>query len=165
MDATIFELTYDPNGRNITRRLAWAGNDVYGEWGYIGFTWHNKQKWVKGFDELQRQAATWAPKQKAKVEETIEKLKYLVQLPVVKSVTLLSGKSMGTAFALPDAYDAAMQSHAEALADAGVVLVDPFPLHNMTDRYDNFHMEATAQNMSGTTRWFYALTVRVPRCP
>ena len=80
------------------------------------FTWHNKQKWVKGFDELQRQAATWALKQKAKVEEAIEKLKYLAQLPVVKSVTLLSGKSMGTAFALPDAYDTAMQRHAEALA-------------------------------------------------
>ena len=31
------------------------------------------------------------------------------------------------------------------------------PLHNLTDRYDNFHMEATAQNMSGTTRWYYAL--------
>ena len=112
---------------------------------------------MKGFDGLQRQAATWAPKQKAKVEEATEKLKYLAQLPVVKSVTLLSGKSMGTAFALPDAYDTAMQRHAEALAEAGVVLVDPFPLHNLTDRYDNFHMEATAQNMSGTTRWYYAL--------
>ena len=112
---------------------------------------------MKGFDELQRQAATWAPKQKAKVEEAVEKLKYLAQLPFVKSVTLLSGKSMGTAFALPDAYDMAMQSHAEALAGTGVVLVDPFPLHNLTDRYDNFHMEATAQNMSGTTRWYYAL--------
>ena len=107
----------------------------------MGFTWHNKQKWVKGFDELQRQAATWAPKQKAKVEEAIEKLKYLAQLPVVKSVTLLSGKSMGTAFALPDAYDTAMQRHAEALAEAGVVLVNPFPLRNLTDRYDNFHMK------------------------
>ena len=64
---------------------------------------------------------------------------------------------MGTAFALPDAYDTAMQRHAEALAEAGVVLVDPFPLHNLTDRYNNFHMEATAKNMSGTTRWYYAL--------
>ena len=63
VDATIFELIYDPSGKNITPEgidiiLAWAGNDVYGEWGHIGFTWHNKQKWVKGFDELQRQAAT-----------------------------------------------------------------------------------------------------------
>ena len=41
------------------------------------------------------------PKQKAKVEEAVEKLKYLAQLPFVKSVTLLSRKSMGTAFALP----------------------------------------------------------------
>ena len=58
---------------------------------------------------------------------------------------------MCTSFSLPDAYDNAMQSHAEALAEAGVILVDPFPLNNLTDRYDNFHMEATAQNMSGTT--------------
>ena len=46
---------------------------------------------------------------------------------------------------------------AEALAEAGVVLIDPLPLHNMTDRYDNFHMEATAQNLSSTTRWYLAL--------
>ena len=149
-----------PSGRNITPEgidiiLAWAGNDVYGGWGYIGFTWHNKQKWVKGFDELQRQAATWAPKQKAKVEDAIERLKYLAKMPAVKSVTLLSGKSMGAAFALPDAYDKAMQSHAEALAGAGIM--DPFPLHNLTDRYDNFHMEATAQNMVEHDRWYYAL--------
>ena len=163
IDSAIFNLTYDPQGRrNIAPEgidviLAWAGNDVYGEWGYLGFTWHNKQKWVKGFDELQCQAATWAPEQKAKVEEAIEKLKILANMPYVKSVTLVSGKSMGTAFALPNAYDNVMQSQAEALAEAGVVLVDPFPLHNLTDRYDTFHMEATAQNLSNTTRRYYAL--------
>ena len=50
-----------------------------------------------------------------------------------------------------------MQSHAEALARAGIILVDPFPLHNLPDRYDNFHMEATAQNMAATTRWYLSL--------
>ena len=114
---------------------------------------------MKGFEALQRQAATWAPKQKAKVEEVIIKVKMLANMPIVKTVTLLSGKSTGTAFALPEAYDNAMQSHAEALAEVGVVLVDPFSVHNLTDRYryDNLHMEATAQNLSGTTCWYYAL--------
>ena len=63
------------------------------------------------------------------------KVRMLANMPIVKSVALLSGKSIGTAFALPDAYDNAMQSHAEALAEAALVLVDPFPLHNLTDRY------------------------------
>ena len=91
VDCAIFDLTYDPQGRNIAPEgidviLAWAGNDVYAEWGYLGFTWHNKQKWVKGLDELQRQAATRTPKHKAKVEEAIERLKIVANLPVVKSV-------------------------------------------------------------------------------
>ena len=106
VDATLFELTYDPQGRQIAPKgidiiLALFGNDVYGEWGYLGYTWHNKQKWVKGYEDLRRQAATWAPKQKKKVEETIEKLKILVAMLHVKSVTLLSGKSMGTSLMLP----------------------------------------------------------------
>ena len=43
VNSAIFELTYDPSGRNITLEgidiiLVWAGNDV----------WHNKQKVGEG---------------------------------------------------------------------------------------------------------------------
>ena len=154
VDSVLFELTYDPNGRQIIPEgidiiLAWAGNDVYGEWGYLGFTW-NKQKWLKGFEELQRQAARWAPKLQAKVEEAVEKLKILASLPHVKSMAP-SRESQWERLSrcrTRMAYDIAMQSHAEALAKAGVIL---------TDRHDHFHMEATAQNLSNTTRWYLAL--------
>ena len=69
--------------------LVWSGNDVYGTYGYLGFTWHHVHPWVMQTEEMKKKAEHWPAKQKARVLQSVEEVIRLRQEPYIKSVTVV----------------------------------------------------------------------------
>ena len=59
--------------RPILVAVGWAGNDVYGDYGYSGCSWVNQRKYLR--TEADRKvAAEWPAKQRQKVQEGLDAL-------------------------------------------------------------------------------------------
>ena len=69
--------------------LVWSGNDVYGTYGYLGFTWHHVHPWVVQIEEMIKKAEHWPAKQKARVLQSVEEVIRLRKEPYIKSVTVV----------------------------------------------------------------------------
>ena len=70
--------------------MVWSGNDVYGAYGYIGFTWHHVHPWVVQTEEMIKKAEHWPAKQKARVLQSVDEVIRLREEPFIKSVTVVS---------------------------------------------------------------------------
>ena len=135
----------------------WAGNDVYGNYGYLGYTWHLTSKWVKRPQEEIDRIAHWPAKQKLLVERGIERLIELQKHAKVRGLTVLVGGDNGRFFNLPSEYDEEMGRYAQKLADGGVTVIDPCSLLMRTSRPDGFHMEVNEHNATVAASWWHSL--------
>ena len=54
--------------------VSWAGNDVYGNYGYLGYTWHLTSQWVKRPQTELDQIEHWPAKQRLMVEKSVDRL-------------------------------------------------------------------------------------------
>ena len=135
----------------------WAGNDVYGNYGYLGYTSHLTSKWVKRPQEEIDRIAHWPAKQKLLVERGIERLIELQKHAKVRGLTVLVGGDNGRFFNLPSEYDEEMGRYAQKLADGGVTVIDPCSLLMRTSRPDGFHMEVNEHNATVAASWWHSL--------
>ena len=135
----------------------WAGNDVYGNYRYLGYTWHLTSKWVKRPQEEIDRIAHWPAKQKLLVERGIERLIELQKHAKVRGLTVLVGGDNGRFFNLPSEYDEEMGRYAQKLADGGVTVIDPCSLLMRTSRPDGFHMEVNEHNATVAASWWHSL--------
>ena len=60
-------------------------------------------------------------------------------------------------FMLPKAYDEAMSEHFTTIAAAGLNVIDPMPLLAEVDKFDDYHMAYTEQNLNVCSNWYRAL--------
>ena len=134
-----------------------AGNDVYGNYGYLGYTWHLTSKWVKRPQEEIDRIAHWPAKQKLLVERGIDRLIDLQSHPKVRGLTVLVGGDNGRFFNLPSEYDDEMGRYAQKLASGGVSVIDPCSLLMRTSRPDGFHMEVNEHNATVASSWWHSL--------
>ena len=134
----------------------WAGNDVYGNYGYLGYTWHLTSKWVKRPQEEIDRIAHWPAKQKLLVERGIDRLIDLQSHPKVRGLTVLVGGDNGRFFNLPSEYDDEMGRYAQKLASGGVSVIDPCSLLMRTSRPDGFHMEVNEHNATVASSWWHS---------
>ena len=135
----------------------WASNDVYGNYGYLGYTWHLTSKWVKRPQEEIDRIAHWPAKQKLLVERGVERLIELQKHAKVRGLTVLVGGDNGRFFNLPSEYDEEMGRYAQKLADGGVTVIDPCSLLMRTSRPDGFHMEVNEHNATVAASWWHSL--------
>ena len=144
-----------PEGVDIV--VQWAGNDVYGEYGYKGFSFHMRHQWVRIDDELHDRLSHWETKGRKAVSDAKDRLVALASRKGVSSITLVAGPHNGEFYGLPEVYDTEMDVHIEDLKSRGIRIVDPQSLICSTTRYDMFHMEATHDNVRMTTMWYFHL--------
>ena len=60
-------------------------------------------------------------------------------------------------FMLPKAYDEAMSEHFTTIAAAGLNVIDPMPLLAEVDKFDDYHMAYTEQNLNVCSNWYRAI--------
>ncbi|CAE7441018.1 MBF1B [Symbiodinium sp. CCMP2592] len=144
-----------PEGVDII--IQWGGNDVYGEYGYKGFSFHMRNAWVRVDDALHDTLSNWETKARKAVEDAKDALVRLSSRKGVSSVTLAAGPHNGEFYGLPEVYDLEMARHSDEVKERGIRIVDPQALILATERYDGFHMEATHDNVKVTTNWFFHL--------
>ena len=135
--------------------LVWSGNDVYGTYGYLGFTWHHVHPWVVQTEEMIKKAEHWPAKQKARVLQSVEEVIRLRKEPQIKSVTVAM-TNQNTGYGLPEALDREMTFFANRLRDYGVRVIDSFPLHSETPKVDIYHAEYTPDNMASFVTFYKA---------
>ena len=75
--------------------IQWAGNDVYGSRGYIGYTWHVQHPWVTQTWMDRETALNWPAKQKILVESGVRRIIALQTNPSGRSVTVVLGPQNG----------------------------------------------------------------------
>ena len=136
--------------------LVWSGNDVYGTYGYLGFTWHHVHPWVVQTEEMIKKAEHWPAKQKARVLQSVEEVIRLRKEPFVKSVTVVM-TNQNAGYGLPEAMDREMTFIANRLRDYGVRVIDSFPLHSETPKVDTYHAEYTPDNMASFVAFYKAM--------
>ena len=142
-----------PEGVDIV--IQWGGNDVYGEYGYKGFSFHMRNEWVRITDRMHETLQNWEPKARKAVEDAKDALVLLSSRKGVSSVTMVAGPHNGEYYGLPEVYDHEMDRHTEDLKSRGIRIIDPQALILSTERYDMFHMEATYENVKMTTMWYF----------
>ena len=81
------EIKY-PDGLDII--VSWAGNDVYGPYGYLGYTWHLSQSAGLTFQQI-KDRAHWPAKQKARVQRSLDRIIAAAQHDCVNSITFVGG--------------------------------------------------------------------------
>ncbi len=136
--------------------LVWSGNDVYGIYGYLGFTWHHVHPWVVQTEEMIKKAEHWPAKQKAILLQTVEAVIRLRKEPRIKSVTVvMTNQNVG--YGLPEAMDREMGFFADRLRDYGVRVIDSFPLPSETSKVDIYHAEYTPDNMASFVTFYKAM--------
>ena len=136
--------------------LVWSGHDVYGTYGYLGFTWHHVHPWVVQTEEMIKKAEHWPAKQKARVLQSVEEVIRLRKEPFVKSVTVVM-TNQNAGYGLPEAMDREMTFIANRLRDYGVRVIDSFPLHSETPKVDTYHAEYTPDNMASFVAFYKAM--------
>ena len=134
----------------------WSGNDVYGTYGYLGFTWRHVHPWVVQTEEMIKKAERWPAKQKARVLQSVEEVIRLRKQPQIKSVTVVM-TNQNTGYGLPEALDREMTFFANRLRDYGVRVIDSFPLHSETPKVDIYHAEYTPDNMASFVTFYKAM--------
>ena len=142
-----------PEGVDIV--IQWGGNDVYGEYGYKGFSFHMRNEWVRITDRMHETLQNWEAKARKAVEDAKDALVRLSSRKGVSSVTMVAGPHNGEFYGLPQVYDLEMDQHTEDLKSRGIRIIDPQALILSTERYDMFHMEATYENVKMTTMWYF----------
>jgi RNA:NAD 2'-phosphotransferase (TPT1/KptA family) len=137
--------------------ISWGGNDVFGEYGYAGFTWHKSGYAVQSAD-VQIQARNWPAKQLEKVQSACDQVALLRKHPLVRTVTVVSGPS-AEAYGLPLDYNMYMSRRLSAMEVDG--LVDPFPLLVQTSRRDHLHFDDTLSSRKVVTDFWGSLTAAI----
>ena len=105
---------HPPEGVDV--HVQWAGNDVYGSHGYMGYTWHVQHPWVTQTWMDREKAQNLPAKQRILVESGVRRIIFLQTHPAVRSVTAILGPKNGDYYGLPEDYDREMARHAKALA-------------------------------------------------
>ena len=147
------EIKY-PDGLDII--VSWAGNDVYGPYGYLGYTWHLSQSAGLTFQQI-KDRVHWPAKQKARVQRSLDRIIAAAQLDCVNSIAFVGGPENSLMFMLLKSYDEAMSEHFTTIAAAGLNVIDPMPLLAEVDKLDDYHMAYTEQNLNVCSNWYRAL--------
>ena len=147
------EIKY-PDGLNII--VSWAGNDVYGPYGYLGYTWHLSQSAGLTFQQI-KDRVHWPAKQKARVQRSLDRIIAAAQLDCVNSITFVGSPENSLMFMLPKSYDEAMSEHFTTIAAAGLNVINPMPLLAEVDKFDDYHVAYTEQNLNVCSNWYRAL--------
>ncbi|CAE7353670.1 unnamed protein product [Symbiodinium natans] len=120
---------HHPEGAATHIIFGWSGNDVWGQHGYHGYTWHLQSKFTKRTAEELEQIDTWPAKQKLRVDRACERACKLLHRTDVSGVSFLMG----------------------------CTIIDPVELYEQTSRPDGFHADASDQNLQSTLRWHAAM--------
>ena len=137
--------------------VSWAGNDVYGNYGYLGYTWHLTSQWVKRPQTELDQIEHWPAKQRLMVEKSVDRLLELRKHTRVRGLTVLVGGDNARFYNLPEEYDLEMDKYAKRFVSEGVTVIDPASLLMRTTRPDGFHMEVTDDNVTTSLQWWNSL--------
>ena len=104
---------FPPEGVDIF--VQWAGNDVYGSHGYMGYTWHIQHPWVTQTWMDREKAENWPAKQRLLVDSGVRRIITLQSHPAVRSITAVLGPQNGDFYSLPEEYDREMARHAKSV--------------------------------------------------
>ena len=133
--------------------IAYAGNDIFGDYGFVGCGW------------LQKEAACYSQRRRDAADELLNNrvqthfsaLNDLVKLstrPDVGNIVLVMMPWYGQGYGLHPDFDRQMIREAESLRKRGLCVLDGTPMIKSTTRYDGLHMENTLFNRLQSLRFF-----------
>ena len=134
--------------------IAYAGNDIYGDHGFMGCEW------------IQRESACYSQRRRDAADELLNNrvnthfsaLNDLVKLstrPDVGNIVLIM-PWYGRGYGLHPDFDRQMIREAEGLRKRGLWVLDATSLIKSTTRYDGLHMENTMHNRLQSLRFYTA---------
>ena len=143
------------NGRKVIIFIAWSGNDVFGEGGYVGCRWIHQARFLK--TEADRKvAADWPLNQKARVQTAINALPALKNRPGVWDLVLV-GNADAADYNLVDQYTREMTAwYYEAFHLHRIMSLDPTCMNIAARRYDGVHMDDSDASKTAASAWWTA---------
>ena len=87
--------------KGVDSFVQWSGNDFYGSYGYMGYSWRVQHPWVTQTWMDCDKAQNWPAKQKILVESGVRRIISLQTHPAVRSVTAVLGPQNGNFYGLP----------------------------------------------------------------
>ena len=132
--------------------ISYAGNDIFGNYGFIQCEWLNNE--MACYSQKRRDAANEMMEER--VNQHFSALNDLVKLttrPDVGNIVLIM-PWYGRGYGLHPDYDRQMIREAEALRKRGLCVLDATSLIKCTSRYDGQHMENNEHNRLQCTRFY-----------
>ena len=152
-----FEHSLDCLQRRGTSRpaiivISYAGNDIFGNYGFIHCDWLNQE--MACYSQKRRDAANNLMEERVNTHFTA--LNDLVKLTTRADVgnIVLVMPWYGRGYGLHPDYDRQMIREAEALRKRGLCVLDATSLIKCTTRYDGQHMENTEHNRLQSIRFY-----------
>ena len=132
--------------------ISYAGNDIFGNYGFIQCEWLNNE--MACYSQKRRDAANEMMEER--VNQHFSALNDLVKLttrPDVGNIVLIM-PWYGRGYGLHPDYDRQMIREAEALRKRGLCVLDATSLIKCTSRYDGQHMENNEHNRLQCIRFY-----------
>ena len=140
--------------RPILVAVGWAGNDVYGDYGYSGCSWINQRKYLR--TEADRKvAAEWPAKQRQKVQEGLDALLDLKAHERVLDVVLI-GNACHLDYNLPQTYQREMTLWYHEASKLNIQSIDCTSMTMYVDKVDDVHMAATETSKKVVSQFYTA---------
>ena len=132
--------------------ISYAGNDIFGNYGFIHCDWLNQE--MACYSQKRRDAANNLMEERVNTHFTA--LNDLVKLTTRADVgnIVLVMPWYGRGYGLHPDYDRQMIREAEALRKRGLCVLDATSLIKCTTRYDGQHMENTEHNRLQSIRFY-----------
>ena len=118
--------------------IGWAGNDVYGDYGYRGCNWIHQSRYSKTPADW-KVAAEFVEKQHARVINAMDDLIKLRRHTLIRDIVVF-GRGDADAYGLPPSYAIEMGRCFEHLIKGGIRCVSTCMPSMASIRYDRLHM-------------------------
>ncbi|CAE7498321.1 unnamed protein product, partial [Symbiodinium pilosum] len=141
----------DPRISSTHVRMLW-GKGLHEIANVIGelLTERPEVKYPDGLDIMGRERCL-------RVQRSLDRIIAAARHDCVNSITFVGGPENSLMFMLPKAYDEAMSEHFTTIAAAGLNVIDPMPLLAEVDKFDDYHMAYTEQNLNVCSNWYRAI--------
>ena len=147
----------------ISVYVLWGGNDVFGNYGYVGCRWIHEKRFNR--TEAGRKAASeWPKVQKTRVFEQLDFFKEAVGLGRIRDITFISNPDAED-YGLTSDYNEAMNGCLRHLADGdiddgtrikAIDSIDPSVMTLLAHRYDDVHMTYSNANRKVVSKFLHA---------
>ena len=130
--------------------ISYAGNDIFGNYGFIHCDWLNQE--MACYSQKRRDAANNLMEERVNTHFTALNVKLTTRAEVGNIVLVMPWYGRG--YGLHPDFDRQMIREAEALRKRGLCVLDATSLIKCTTRYDGQHMENTEHNRLQSIRFY-----------